>query len=327
MTKAKKPPVTLWHICQTRYFPESSRITHDKTLDHYRYAVGWLKKYLGREPVLADLTDANCVATMKLMVERGRSPVSANSMIGRIRALWNWCAKQRLVEKFPTYQNMKEPKRIPRAWTREEMEKLIEACSHVGGRFGKVWKADFWVALHYVIWDTAERIGAVLEIKKEWVDFKTGILFIPAEARKSCERDMAYRLHADTLAALKKIADNDSDMLFESGRTISALYAAYKLVRKLAGLPQDRQSGFHRVRRSVASHLHAAGHNATDALGHASEDITRSAYLDPSISGAVRPADVLFRPGKRSSNAAAVVAVTVPRIAARKLPRAKVCAG
>jgi len=63
----------------------------------------------------------------------------------------------------------------------------------------------------------------------------------------------------------------------------------------------------------------ASGHNATDALGHATADITRSSYLDPSIIGGVKPADVLFRPGQSNG----VVSIDVSPSDAKRLPRAK----
>jgi integrase len=305
---------TLWHICTAQYFPRNVRITKQTTRNQYEFALRHFKEFLGHDATVDDLTDDNCAGTMKRMMDKGLAAETINGSVGCVKALWTWLAKRRLTPDFPTFQNLKEPKRVPRAWSREELGRLIAACRAVAGNVAPlVLAADWWTALHLVIWDTSERIGAVLAIRKEWLNWQTGDLLIPAESRKGGERDMQYKLHPETLKALERITNSGSDLLFywPRGRNDS-LYYRYKRIRIAAGLPTDRKSAFHRVRRSVASHLHAAGHNATDALGHASADITRKSYLDPAIAGAVRPADVLFRPG-----VAAVVAVEVSPDAVR----------
>ena len=60
-------------------------------------------------------------------------------------------------------------------------------------------------------------------------------------------------------------------------------------------LPGRYRFGFHQIRRSVASHLQAAGVDASNVLQHSSPRVTRESYLDPGICAQVKPADVLFR--------------------------------
>jgi integrase len=52
---------------------------------------------------------------------------------------------------------------------------------------------------------------------------------------------------------------------------------------------------FHRLRKSVSSHLEAAGINSTSAMGHSSREVTERSYIDRRIAKTVSPADVLFR--------------------------------
>ena len=74
------------------------------------------------------------------------------------------------------------------------------------------------------------------------------------------------------------------------------LYKTYKRMLKSARLPVGRGDAFHRMRRSVASHMAAGGFDATEALGHSSSAITKKSYLDPTIVGVAVPSQVLFRP-------------------------------
>jgi len=59
-----------------------------------------------------------------------------------------------------------------------------------------------------------------------------------------------------------------------------------------AGLPTDRRSKFHRIRRTVASAVAEAGGNPSEALDHASPKTTKR-YLDPRIVG-TQPVDSIL---------------------------------
>jgi integrase len=249
--KVNDAPGTLWHTCQREYFPKQIRINADTTRTHYRYAVRELSELLGRDPVIADLTDDNLAGIVQQMRRKGRAPETINGVTGKLRSLWTWLAKRRIVEQFPTLANVKEPRRVPKAWTRAELVALLTACRRCRN-------AEWWVSLHLVIWDTSERIGAVLAIRRDWLNWQTGDLLIPAEYRKGQEQDMAYRLHPETVATLRNVRDDGSDLLFPRKCCTATIYDRYKKIRKAAGLATDRKSAFHRMRRSVASHFRQA---------------------------------------------------------------------
>jgi len=303
-------PGTLWHYCVTELFRKNIRIRSEETKRQYRYAFGDFKAFLGREPMLDDLTDDNLVLLLKSLAER-LSAKTANERVGRLRCLWNWRAKRDRSIPFPTIQKMKVPKRIPRAWTRDQLDKLLDACQRMPGNIGSVSIADWWTGIHLVIWDCSERIGAVLAIRWEWLDWDTGDLLIPAEARKSMERDMAYRLNPETLVVLRRLQASGSDLVFPwPYRGRGGIYDHYKALLTLAGLPHEKwKSAFHKIRKSVASHLAAAGYDASIALGHSSPQVTRDSYLDPRIVSSARPSEVLFRPGTPQTDPFTVEAV------------------
>ena len=104
------------------------------------------------------------------------------------------------------------------------------------------------------------------------------------------------RLGADAVKALRKIRADDGPVFVWP---FSFTYLWYELsrIQKLAGLPTDCKSKFHRIRRTVASYAEAAGANATVMLRHSKREITES-YIDPKICKRQQPADVLFRLAK-----------------------------
>ena len=99
----------------------------------------------------------------------------------------------------------------------------------------------------------------MLAIRKDWIDWQTGDLLIPAEVRKGGDADASYRLHRETLTELKLIANNDSDLLFYWPGKRDALYEGYRRIRKKAGLATDRKKprsiGFQVCRFAPASKL------------------------------------------------------------------------
>jgi len=284
---------TLWQICTARYFLVNSRIRCEATQLQYRFALNNLGEFVGHEPTIEDLTDDNVAGMMGLLLRQKLSPKTINERRGRINALWTWLAKRGAVKTFPTTQAMPEPERAPLAWTRDEIGRILRECDVEGGRIAGVPARLWWVSLHNVCWDSGERIGALLEAR--WEHLRQDYLTLPAEIRKGGRCDRVYHLHADTLATLERIRQPERALIWPWDRSPNILWARYKSILKRAGLPHDRKSMFHRMRKSVASHYAAAGGNATALLGHSDARTTR-AYLDPTICPAPQAIDHLFRP-------------------------------
>lgn len=70
-------------------------------------------------------------------------------------------------------------------------------------------------------------------------------------------------------------------------------YYHLRAILGLAGLPTDRRSMFHRIRRTHATHLYVRGGDPTQSLGHASDAMTRAYYLDPRQANKGYAADLL----------------------------------
>jgi len=134
------------------------------------------------------------------------------------------------------------------------------------------------------------------------LDLDAGVLLVPAEIRKGQSSDESYKLRPETVAILRRMKPAGHAKIFPIS-SMGKFYDHYKLLLETAGLPTDRKSKTHRMRKSVASHMAARGHDACAALGHSSPEVTKC-YLDPSIVGTVRPADVL--PSLAESEAAHV---------------------
>lgn len=286
-------PDTLWNICVSRYFLVNQRIRSDATHVQYRFALNNLRDFIGHEPTADDLQDDNVAGMMGLLLRGGLAPKTINERRGRINALWTWLAKRGVVSTFPTIGPMPEPERAPLAWSREEIARILRECDVEGGWIAGVPARLWWVSLHQVCWDSGERIGALMEAR--WQHLTADYLTLPAEIRKGGRHDRVYHLHPDTLASLDRIRQPSREMVWPWELTPGMLWTRYKRLLKRAGLPFDRKSMFHRMRKSVASHFQAAGGNATALLGH-QDARTTACYLDPRIAPVPQAIDRLFRP-------------------------------
>jgi excisionase family DNA binding protein len=284
--------MTLIDACKM-YFHHNPRITNPRTVEHYAYTINVFGEMLGRLATIADLTDDNVLALMRHVTDQGRAAATANSYRKCVVALWAWLAKRRYVDYWPAVPKLPEPKRVPRAWSQEELARLIQACRETPGTIGAVPSPHWWLAFHGVAWDTGARTGELLSLEWAWLDTSRGILTVPAEKRKGKTKDAAYQLMEDTLKCLERIRTPHPLIFFGLGHK-SSFWQRYGRLLKRAGLPNNRYTKPQKLRRSHASWLKLAGGDATASLGHSTDAVTRQSYLDPTISNEA-PASQLFR--------------------------------
>jgi integrase len=302
-------PGTLWEICVRDYFPNRLRIG-TKTVKEYEVAVRDLQKFLCRTPTLDDLTDETIQRFMRWGISRQLAAKTVNERRSRLCALWNWLARRGHMATFPTVEKLPEPESVPHAWNRAEMAKLFAACRGQRGFIACVPASLWWLGLHAIAWNCGERIGAILALRWEWVDYEAAILRVPAKVRKGGRKPATYRLWDETISLLRQLEQPSRDLLFPWPYHETTLYSRHKRMREEAGLSTDRKSAFHRMRVSHASWLDAGGGDATRALLHDSSATTQKHYLDPAV--CEKPAPKLFWPTDDATIVASGVATELP---------------
>lgn len=283
----------LSNLLREAYRPLRLISASKQCLRHHEAAIGRLSAVLGRDATLADLSDDNLARVMSRVIADGRSPGTANCLMSKLRALWEFAARRGLVEHFPTIRKIQGYRRVPVAWTKEQLAALFRAIRTTPGRIEGLRASDWWMALHCILWDTGLRIGSAMRLEWSDVDFTTGTLLVRAETQKQ-KADQRFKLHPDTLAVLTLIR-RPAGKMFPWDRGYSTLWHHYGQLLRRAGLPHGRRDKFHRMRRSVASWFEACGGDATALLGHSSRGVTL-AYLDETITGQPQACDRLFRP-------------------------------
>lgn len=279
-------------VYESLYEPLALRSRRPNTKRLYRTTLKVFDMFLCRKATLNDFNDAAVSAFAAYRLEQGLSKYSVNKDLFNLLALWRWCHKKHLLRNWPDVALEKPPVRVPVALTREELGAVraaIEAERNLPG-------TAFWLALFLVIWDTAERINAVLGLEWSRVDLKSGWVRFDAEDRKGATADTAARIAPETIEALRRIK-RPRGKVFRWPYSHTYLFRRLGIIMERAGLPDSRLYKFHAIRKSVASHYEAAGGNATELLGHSSRRITQ-AYLDPRVCSRQAAVDLLFRPGQ-----------------------------
>jgi integrase len=294
MAKAKKKAMTLQELYEAyrvRKLLGASRSTFGK----YRHSIAIIERLVGRVPTVDDLSDDIVSRLMAAKLDEGKTPHTANVFRAKICALWSWGAKRGFVKTWPDIDALNEPESVPTAWTAEQLSKVFQACELANRDMYGVPGSLWYRALLSVLWDTGERIGAIL--KADWARLSGEWLTIPASSRKGKTRDKVYRLHPDTVALLHKMRTyHQRDELFPYDCCRLSVSNRWRTMLNKSGLPSDSKHMFHCIRRSVASHAAQAGGDATAILDHSDSKLTKKHYLDPRVYRVSAPVDVLFRP-------------------------------
>lgn len=269
---------------------------------------------IGHVPTLADLDE---LVLAKYLEQRAVevSPLTAEKERTQLMALARLAWERRLLEVLPVCLPSPVPERIPTAWTIDDMKRLmtLAAIPATYGKAGDLKRhgrtpeifAKIIPAIVATVWDTGERIGALLECRTD--DFHRPALMVKAEYRKGKKNAKLMNLSEETCDRIEvSIAAGDGTKLFPWPLVPSYLCTVFGRVVKAAGLERDdvaRGQRFHQVRRTALSHFAALGGDATLMAGHSESKTTRRWYLDPRLTErGPKPCDVLPRLTESGAN-------------------------
>lgn len=220
---------------------------------------------------------------------RTRSVGTASKDRSQIRAIWEWASRRGIVKTWPSMRPIRVPERVPQAWLIDEFQRLLDSASEERGEIVGVPAAKWWKAILKTGYEVGERIGGLLSI--EWGDVGPNGVTIRAEGRKGQRRDIWRGITPDCYESILAIK-NDRRLVFDWDKSYGMIWHDLGRICSRAGLPDDRMSKFHRVRKTTASYSAAAGLDAQKVMDHASPLTTRR-YLDPRIVKQREASDVL----------------------------------
>jgi integrase len=278
--------MTLDTFLTTVYVPLRLRGRSPESVRLLRHAVTQFGRWLGRPAVLDDLDDLVVSQWLTAMAAK-KSPNSVARERSGILALWNLAQGRGLVRLRPTVAPELVPQGTPRAFTADELARLAAAARLASGWVGPVPARVFFPALVAVGLETGERISAILNTPRHCWQRPT--LVVPAGVRKGGRQERVYELSPEACDLVDAVSCHNGPTVFWWAASGTALRKRWKTITRRAGLGDGRDVQFHALRRSTASHLAAAGLDATSYLGHSTDRITRRSYLDPRVVDSRRP--------------------------------------
>lgn len=292
---------TLHSFLNEVYIPSRLDLS-DKSADQCRIAVRLLDRWNGHPVTLKQLSASLILKWLKSMAEAGRASATVNAKRGLILTIWRFAAKKRLAPKVPDLDELpkkRETKRLPEAWSVEEMNRLLEVCSSLTGqcRCNGIDRRKFWSTLILFCYETGCRLTAALSVRVSELDLVNGTVLLRCEAAKT-KIEQRHRLSPYLIERLKEHL-TDRELIWPWSQCHRRLWPYLKKILKLAGLSHDRRSLFHKIRRTTAtwSAVHGSVDLARQTLGHTSEKMTIERYIDPRYFRPQEAIDVLPKLG------------------------------
>lgn len=178
------------------------------------------------------------------------SPATINKELRHIRAVLNIAEEWGMLARAPRVRMLREPERDPEFVDDEKFALLYDACDQMLRPHAANYPpADWWRAILTFAYLTGWRIGEILELRRDNVDFEDGTAFIPAEKTKG-RRDARVELHPVALEHLRAVVSFEP-LVFSWPHSDRALWTQFAKLKKAAGV--EFEGAFHRFRFGFAN--------------------------------------------------------------------------
>lgn len=282
----------------------------DRSVKMYESTLDRLRDFLGHEPTVDDLDDLTASKFLRWRQSHQHSkwklisPASLAKDSAHLRSLWTWLAKKRwkksngeLLE-FPDYARPRVPKPVPKAYKCEELVQLVAVGRRRKGLVSGKPAAWYWPTKIMAMFQTGERIGAILQIRWAEVDLERHTLTFLAATRKGHRETITRPITPDLakMLATQKGPPGARVWPWLDDREPLSAYNSLRVLCRVAKVPYKP---FHAIRKSTASYLKLAGISARKQLGHSSEEMAENHYYDEEITGRESNLDYLPDLGKK----------------------------
>jgi hypothetical protein len=197
---------------------------------------------------------------------------TANKVLRHLFSLLRYASELKvLCGEVPPSFKLKEPQRLPEAWTTDEVQLILAEAIREPGMIDDVPGNRWWYSLLLTLYYCGGRIGAVR--KTVPLDFliEQRAIILRASNQKQVA-DQYLHLPDQCIAAVAAIYDSRRKRLWPWPFHRTTLYCRFRGLLRRAGVRygQGRGGLFHKLRRTHASYMAANGGDASYSLGHSS---------------------------------------------------------
>jgi integrase len=215
------------------------------------------------------VSTATCRAYTRSRRKAGRKDGAIWTELNHLRMVLSWAAKQRLILRAPAVELPPRPAPRDRYLTREEIARLLDAATQPHIRLAII-----------IMLSTGARIGAVLELTWDRVDFDRGVLDFRKDATGPRKGRAVLPMNAGLRAALqdaRQAALSDHVVEWAAG-PVRSIRKGFMAAVQAAGLEDVSP---HVIRHTSAVHMVEAGvpmSEVAQMLGHSSTSVTERVY-------------------------------------------------
>lgn len=195
-----------------------------------------------------------------------------------------------LIPRCPRFPRIPPEKRVPDAWTTEEVRRLFQVAASLDGKVGTVPARIWWSSLLLAGYYTGLRLSALLDITWQQVDLADGYLWARSNKNKL---EQMFCIPSDLRNLLQQMRGCPQEEVWAHPYHACWPCKALRRIVDAAGIssPRTRHGQlFQKMRRTCISLIAMRDLNlATRVAGHASPDTTIRHYVDPRMLGAIRP--------------------------------------
>ena len=215
------------------------------------------------------ITTDLCRAYARKRTDAGISQGAVHTELGHLRSALTWAARNRLIDAAPHIERPAKPTPKERFLTKDEVARLIDSASapHIA------------LAIH-LLFATAGRVGAILDLTWDRVDMERGVINLRLDDAKTRKGRAIVPINRGLKAALQTAkAAALSDFVVEyAGDQVGSIRKGFEAACTRAGLEDVT---LHTIRHSAAVAMVSAGvpiEKVAQYLGHSNTAITYSTY-------------------------------------------------
>lgn len=273
---------------EDHYRPARLLTSKPLSIGNYRQAIRCLEKSAGRPLEVAELSDSVVAKLAEDCAARGCSRETATQYLRHLIPIWRLAVSLGRCPTPPTIRLPKPIVRCPRAWSPEEVGRILSEARREKGTVADLPACQFWPALLLTLYDSGARKNAVLNLGPADVSLEGRWLRLPADLQKG-KREQICFLSTQTVEAVTAIWDPGRKYVFPWPydrfplATWRSFNRHFRQIVERAGV--DASNGLcHRLRKTRATlgELVEPG-SATADLGHRSRSLTVEHYIDPTF--------------------------------------------
>ena len=285
---------TLWDFLRHVYVPLHPGISAGYRLQ-LETTVRLLTRWHGGPLRISDLSES-LLRRFLAAYSENRSPVTVNAKRRQLLTLCRTARQEGLLRKVPeAIPRLREPRRMPEAWTVDQVSKLVRYSRTLTGNVDGTAQATFWASLFSTAYWTGCRATALRLTQTCDCDLDGGWILVRAETMKT-DSDQLYQLSEQAVAELKPHLDGRRRLIWPWPFHCRTFSTHCRRIMEGAGLQPSRRgmSLMQKIRRTAISYVACESLELARRLaGHSSAELTRRHYVDERICTVPSPVDIL----------------------------------